>query len=132
MRASGVFLVILMWLAVALSQEQAAPTEAITSALRARDFERAVQLSRAALQRSAGDARLWTLQGIARIWVQCQKRSSWSGTRAVKVLSPHHRFVIALHSPGGVAETGLRVCPAEKNARKLARDVRTATFSGAV
>src|SRR5467141_1938952 len=30
--------------------------------------------------------------------------------------SPHHRFVIALHSPGGVAETGLRVCPPEKNA----------------
>src|SRR5258708_33312232 len=34
-------------------------------------------------------------------------------------LSPHHRFVIALHSPGGVAETGLRVCPPEKNAGKL-------------
>jgi hypothetical protein len=50
----------------------------------------------------------------------------------VKELSPHHRFVIALHSPGGVAETGLRVCPPEKNARKLARDVRRATFSGAV
>jgi hypothetical protein len=45
---------------------------------------------------------------------------------------PHHRFVIALHSPSGVAETGLRVCPPEKNARKLARDVRRATFSGAV
>ena len=50
----------------------------------------------------------------------------------VKALSPHHRFVIALHSPGGVAETGLRVCPPEKNARKSAADVRRATFSGTV
>jgi hypothetical protein len=54
-----------------------------------------------------------------------QKRSPSVNT------SPHHRFVIALHSPGGVAETGLRVCPPEKNARKLARDVRRAIFSGA-
>ena len=50
----------------------------------------------------------------------------------VKALSPDHRFVIALHSPDGVAETGLRECPPEKNARKLARDVQRATFSGAV
>jgi DNA-binding winged helix-turn-helix (wHTH) protein/tetratricopeptide (TPR) repeat protein len=38
----------------------------------------------------------------------------------------------ALHSSDGVAETGLRVCPPEKNARKLARGVRRHTFSGAV
>ena len=40
--------------------------------------------------------------------------------------------VIALHSPAGVAETGLCVCPPEKNARKLAHGVRRDTFSGAV
>ena len=28
--------------------------------------------------------------------------------------SPNHRFVIALHSPDGTFETGLRMCPAEK------------------
>jgi len=37
-----------------------------------------------------------------------------------KALSPHHRFVIALHSPDGVAETGLCVCRPEKNAENLA------------
>jgi hypothetical protein len=36
----------------------------------------------------------------------------------VKALSPHHRFVIALHSPYEVAETGLRGCPPEKKAAK--------------
>src|ERR1700686_4619677 len=28
--------------------------------------------------------------------------------------APHHRFVIALHSPVRVTETGLRLCPPEK------------------
>ena len=32
----------------------------------------------------------------------------------ILALSPHHRFVIALHSPDKVAETGLRRCPPEK------------------
>ena len=39
---------------------------------------------------------------------------------SVKSLSPNHRLVIALHSPGGVVETGLPMCPPEKKARKLA------------
>jgi hypothetical protein len=33
---------------------------------------------------------------------------------AVKALSPHRRFVIALHSPDRVTETGLQVSPPEK------------------
>jgi hypothetical protein len=36
----------------------------------------------------------------------------------VKSLSLNHRFVIALHSPGGVNETGLPECPSEKKGRK--------------
>ena len=32
----------------------------------------------------------------------------------IKSLSPHHRFVIALHSPVKVTETGLRMCRPEK------------------
>jgi hypothetical protein len=39
----------------------------------------------------------------------------------VKALSPHDRFVIALHSPDGVGEIGLCLCPAEKRARKFAQ-----------
>jgi hypothetical protein len=33
----------------------------------------------------------------------------------VKPVSPHHRFVIALHSPKALAKTGLRMCLLEKN-----------------
>jgi hypothetical protein len=50
----------------------------------------------------------------------------------VKALSPHDRFVIALRSPDGVAETGLYARPPEKHAGKLARGVPRETFSGAV
>ncbi len=39
--------------------------EAISSALRARDFDTAVELTRSALTASPNDAQLWTLQGIA-------------------------------------------------------------------
>lgn len=38
----------------------------------------------------------------------------------VKSRSPDHRFVIALHSPSGIDESGLSHCPLEKTARKLA------------
>jgi hypothetical protein len=55
-----------------------------------------------------------------------------SSADKVKSLSPHHRFVIALHSPDGVVETGLRICPPEKNAPKLACGVQRDTFSGPV
>jgi hypothetical protein len=37
-----------------------------------------------------------------------------------KPLSPNDRLVIALHSPDGVAETGLPLCPLEKKASKPA------------
>jgi len=50
----------------------------------------------------------------------------------IKALSPHHRFVMALHSPDRFAETGLRVCRPEKNARKLACGIRRDTFSSPV
>ena len=36
------------------------------------------------------------------------------GLNQIKSLSPHHRFVIALHSPVKVTETGLRMCRPEK------------------
>jgi len=41
-------------------------------------------------------------------------------------------FVIVFHSPHGVVETGLRVCPAEKKAAKPPCAVRWDTFSGPV
>jgi hypothetical protein len=55
-----------------------------------------------------------------------------SSADKVKSLSPHHRFVIALRSPSEVAETGLRVGPSERKARKLACGIESDTFSGPV
>jgi hypothetical protein len=46
----------------------------------------------------------------------------------VKSCSPNHRFVIALHSPSGIDETGLPHCPSEKTARKLAGEVQPDIF----
>ena len=47
-------------------------------------------------------------------------------------LSPSHRFVIAMHSPVGVIETGLLICPSEKTAAKPGSSVEQDTFSGPV
>jgi tetratricopeptide (TPR) repeat protein len=50
---------------VVLSQTQGDPTEPIGAALKAREFDKAVELTRSALRASPGSAQLWTLQGIA-------------------------------------------------------------------
>jgi len=50
----------------------------------------------------------------------------------VKSFAPHDRFVIAFHSPSGLVETGLRICPPEKMAERFANGVQRDTFSGPV
>jgi tetratricopeptide (TPR) repeat protein len=50
---------------LALAQTQEDPTVSIGTALRAREFDKAVELTRSALRASPGSAQLWTLQGIA-------------------------------------------------------------------
>jgi tetratricopeptide (TPR) repeat protein len=50
---------------LAFGQTPRDPVEAITAALDAKEFDRAVQLSRSALRESPNDAHLWTLQGVA-------------------------------------------------------------------
>ena len=47
-----------------------------------------------------------------------------------RTASPNHRFVIALHSPEEVFETGLVGCPPEKSAAKCIGAIEHATFSG--
>jgi hypothetical protein len=59
-------------------------------------------------------------------------RRSGCMVHKVKSLLPHYGFVIALHSPDGVVETGLVWCPPEKNAAKLTRSIQDCTFSGPV
>ena len=88
MRVCGIFLVLLTYLPVLLSQGQTQqPTDAITAALRARDFNRAVELSRSALQKSPSDSHLWTLQGIALANLHKDKDALAAFQKAIK-LSP--------------------------------------------
>ncbi len=61
----GPLVVLLSCHSLALSQTPRDQVEAITSALRAKEFDRAVQLTRSALRELPNDAHLWTLQGIA-------------------------------------------------------------------
>jgi tetratricopeptide (TPR) repeat protein len=50
---------------LAYAQASDNPTAPISDALRAREFDKAVELSRAALKTSPNNPQLWTLQGIA-------------------------------------------------------------------
>jgi tetratricopeptide (TPR) repeat protein len=61
----GLLTVLLACHAVARSQTREDSTEPIGSALQAREFDKAVELTRSALRASPGNAQLWTLQGIA-------------------------------------------------------------------
>jgi hypothetical protein len=59
---------------------------------------------------------LWSRGPEVGIWEVLRRlilMNAWPQTK-VKALSPHHRFVIALHSPAGVVETGLHICLPEK------------------
>jgi tetratricopeptide (TPR) repeat protein len=58
-------LVLLVLNSLAFSQTPPNPVESISSALRARDFDKAIELSKSALQSSPNNGQLWTLQGIA-------------------------------------------------------------------
>jgi tetratricopeptide (TPR) repeat protein len=87
MRLFGVLLVLLTYVLAPVSQGQKPSTDEIAAALRAREFDRAVQLSRSALQKFPGDARLWTLQGIALANLRKDKEALAAFQRALK-LSP--------------------------------------------
>ena len=87
MRVCGILLVLLTYLFAPFSLAQTPPSDAITTALRARDFDRAVELTRTALQKSPSDSRLWTLQGIALANLHHDKDALVAFQKALK-LSP--------------------------------------------
>jgi tetratricopeptide (TPR) repeat protein len=64
-RKIGFAIVLLAFNSVAFSQTSQNPVEPISAALRAHDFDKAVELSKFALKTSPNNAQLWTLQGIA-------------------------------------------------------------------
>jgi hypothetical protein len=59
-------------------------------------------------------------------------KTEFPNPEEVKALSPRHRLTIALHSPEGIAETGLHMCPPEKSVGKLDLGFERDTFSCAV
>src|SRR5437660_1689662 len=65
LRKLSLTIVLLACHSVALSQTHENQVESISSALRAREFDKAVELSRSALRESPNNAQLRTLQGIA-------------------------------------------------------------------
>ncbi len=64
-RRAGLACAVLASLGMAVPNRQKDHVDAITSALRARDFDGAAARSRSALRDHPNDAQLWTLQGIA-------------------------------------------------------------------
>lgn len=64
-RKLGAFLVLLVFLPFAWSQSPKSAVDAVTSALRNKEFGKAGELSKQALKQFPNDAQLWTLQGIA-------------------------------------------------------------------
>jgi tetratricopeptide (TPR) repeat protein len=64
LKKAGSALFLLMCLSMAFAQTQDT-IDAIASALRANQFDQAIELSRAALKSSPGNAQLWAMQGIA-------------------------------------------------------------------
>ncbi len=61
----GFAIVLLAFNFLAFSQTPQNPVEPISAALRAHDFDKAVELSKSALKASPNNAQLWILQGIA-------------------------------------------------------------------
>lgn len=79
---------------LALSQTTERQIEPITTALRARDYDKAVELSRAALQVSPDNAQLWTLQGIALVNKGSSKEALAAFGHALKI-SPNDVAALA-------------------------------------
>lgn len=85
----GLALAISACLGVAVGSAARDQVDAIRSALQARDFDRAIDLSRSALQASPRDAQLWTLQGIA-LARKGDARSALSAFNQALKLSPDY------------------------------------------
>ncbi len=70
---------------LSISQSTGNPIEPISAALRARDFDKAVELCRSALQKTPNNPQLWTLQGIALASKGNNKEALTAFQRALKI-----------------------------------------------
>src|SRR5437867_11367565 len=90
----GLLTAVLACHSLALSQTREDPREAIASALRAREFDKAVELTRSGLRASPGSAQLWTLQGIAFAGKGDRKQALAAFQQALKI-SPNSVAALA-------------------------------------
>lgn len=79
---------------LAFSQTPASTSGPISDALRARDFDAAIELSRAALQQAPNNPQLWTLQGIAFASKGDNKQALAAFQQALKI-SPNNIAALA-------------------------------------
>jgi tetratricopeptide (TPR) repeat protein len=87
-------ILVLVCLRAGLAQDQQRQIEAITSALQAREFNRAVEMTRAALKEFPNDAELWAMQGAAYAG-EGNKQEALASFRAALKISPD--YLPALH-----------------------------------
>jgi tetratricopeptide (TPR) repeat protein len=88
-RKTGFAIILLACNFLAFSQTPPNPVEPISSALRARDFDKAIELTKSALKTSPNNAQLWTLQGIAYVSKGDSKNASLAFQQALKI-SPNN------------------------------------------
>ena len=93
-RNLGLAIVLFASHSLAFSRTQESQTEPISSALRAGEFDKAVELSRSALQTSPNNAQLWVLQGIAYVSKGEGKEGLTSFQHALKI-SPNNIAALA-------------------------------------
>ena len=94
LRKVGLGIVLLAGPCLGLSQSTANPIEPISSALRAKEFDKAVELCRTALEASPNNPQLWTLQGIALAAKGDGKKALTSFQQALKI-SPNNIAALA-------------------------------------
>jgi tetratricopeptide (TPR) repeat protein len=88
-KRSGLLISCLVFLSSAFAQSNRERLEPITSALRASEFEKALELLRSALQESPRNPQLWTLQGLALSGEKHEKEAMASFRNALKI-SPEY------------------------------------------
>ncbi len=93
-RLLGVVILLIACDSLAFAQTSESSVESITAAMRARDYDKAVELTRAALTGSPDNAQLWTLQGIALASKGDNKEALPAFQRALKI-SPNNLAALA-------------------------------------
>jgi tetratricopeptide (TPR) repeat protein len=85
----GLGILLLVWVCATYARAQEGQIGAITSALRANEFAKAAELTRAALKEFPGNAQLWAMQGAAYSG-EGKKKEALESFRAALKISPDY------------------------------------------